>query len=473
MNANNISKKNILSGLVMTALMLCMMTPAQAQKSKKQSNKGYDISIKIDGYKDSVLLLGNYYLGDSYAIDSSKMDKKGYFHFTNKDKLLMPGLYFFSSHKGNFVEFVIYNETMNKVVFHTKNDNWTNNMTVENSPQNSAFYEYHKATAKLFADGRQGSRSEVDSVKEAFIRRYPDNMLAIMMESTRPVSVPWVDEKGDSLTNQQRYHYFTQHYFDNMPIDQDFMTRTPKSILVNPTKEYMAKTLDGMMPEQIIPLLDSIVERARPSKEVFHYLVHTFTEYYLKSNVMVYDEIYVHMIKRYYETGEAFWASPSTIDKEVTRANKWEKILVGKTAPELILNDTLENPHSLHRMPNQLKLLVFWSPSCGHCKTTIPEINEKLKELRKDYDVAAFAIFTEPDDNTTPRWKQFIRDHDLNDGWIHLNGGVANVDWREVYDVTSTPRIFLLDHNNKIVAKNLNAEIFEMAVKANGKKKNN
>lgn len=460
-------------GALLLALMVCAFQPATAQKNKKSSGKGYRFTVKIDNCKDTMLLLGNYYLGGTYAIDSAHINKKGYFVFENKEKLLMPGMYFFSNRNGDFAEFVIYHEDISNIIFHTKNENWSRNMVIENSPQNSWFYEYQLANEYLFADGRKGTHAQVDSVKNDFIQRHPQSMLAIMMESTRPISVPYVNEQGDSLTGQQRLDYFQRHYFDNMPLSDDFLTRTPKSILVMPVKDYMEKALDGAMPETIIPLLDAAIEKSRKSKEVFHYLVHTFTEYYLKSNVMVYDEVYVHMIKRYYETGEAFWASPSTIDKEVTRANKWEKILVGKTAPELILNDTSDTPHSLHRMPNQLKLLVFWSPSCGHCKTTIPAINEKLQELRKDYDVQAFAIFTEPDENTTPRWKKFIKDHNLNEGWIHLNGGIANVDWRDVYDVTSTPRIFLLDQDNKIVAKNLNAEIFEMAVKANGKKKNN
>lgn len=458
-----------LAARLLLVLAVAVSSTAVAQKSKKSDPKGYHITVRIDGYADSILVLGNYYLGETYAIDSAVVDRKGNFVFTNKDRQLMPGLYFFMGHNGNFSEFVIYHEPMNKVVFHTQNDNWTKHMTVEGSVQNAQFYEYHQANAALFANGRQPDRLEVDSVKEDFIRRHPDNMLAKMMEATRPIQVPWVDAHGDSLSNQQRYEYFCHHYFDNMPLDEDFLTRTPKGIFVNPVKDYLSRTLDGAMPKTIAPLLDSVVERSRPSKEVFHYLVHTFTEYYLKSNVMVYDEVYVHMIKRYYETGEAFWASPSTIDKEVTRANKWDKTLVGRTAPELILQDTLEHPHSLHHMPNKLKLLVFWSPSCGHCKTTIPAINEKLKELRKTYDIGVFAIFTEPDDNTTPRWKRFIAEHDLSDGWIHLNGSVANVDWRDVYDVTTTPRIFLLDEHNTIVAKNLNAEIFEMAVKANAK----
>jgi hypothetical protein len=36
-----------------------------------------------------------------------------------------------------------------------------------------------------------------------------------------------------------------------------------------------------------------------------------------------------------------------------------------------------------------------------------------------------------------------------------LDGGEANVDWHDVYDIQSTPQIYLLDENNIIQAKKL------------------
>ena len=51
--------------------------------------------------------------------------------------------------------------------------------------------------------------------------------------------------------------------------------------------------------------------------------------------------------------------------------------------------------------------------------------------------------------------------------WINLNGGEANVDWREVYDITTTPQIYLIDNNDhKFVAKKLSADILETILQA-------
>ena len=56
-------------------------------------------------------------------------------------------------------------------------------------------------------------------------------------------------------------------------------------------------------------------------------------------------------------------------------------------------------------------------------------------------------------------WKKYIKEKGLD--WDNYNGGEANVDWHEVYDIISTPVIYLLDQDKKIVGKKLNAVVLE------------
>ena len=50
--------------------------------------------------------------------------------------------------------------------------------------------------------------------------------------------------------------------------------------------------------------------------------------------------------------------------------------------------------------------------------------------------------------------------------WLSLDGGEANVDWHDVYDITSTPQIYLLDENNVIQAKRIGEGSIEQILKA-------
>ena len=43
-----------------------------------------------------------------------------------------------------------------------------------------------------------------------------------------------------------------------------------------------------------------------------------------------------------------------------------------------------------------------------------------------------------------------------------LNGAEANIDWHDVYDITSTPQVYLIDNStHKIMAKKIGADILK------------
>ena len=470
------------TGFILCLLTVAVLLPLPAspkdKKDKKHGKPSYSISLHIDGATDDTVYMGNYYAKGTYAIDTALNDGKGNFRF-NRETTLYDGLYFFTNQKGKFFEFVVYKETP-VMEFSTKDDDWKKHAKVKGSRENEIFYAFHAErrmlTDELEAASKRMGKEEFDGFRNEqlkkndalmlkYIDQYPDCMFTKMMTATKPVEVPLVNAAGDSLTTNERWEYYADHYFDNMPMDEDFLVRTPENIFYKKIEDYFNVTLKNTMPSFIVSHVDAMIDKARPAPEVFKYLVHTTSERFLQSNVMVYDSVYVHMIHRYYATGEAVWASPSSIDDNVKRADTWEKILVGKQAPELILKDTLGTFHSLTMecKRHHYTLLIFWSPTCGHCKVTIPEMHEIFEKYKKDYDIAAFAILSEPDDATRPKWKKFIKDHSLD--WLNLDGGECNVDWKEVYDVITTPKIFLLDRDRKIIAKKFSPETFEGLIK--------
>ena len=304
----------------------------------------------------------------------------------------------------------------------------------------------------------------MDSLARSLYAQHPETMVAKMIRSTKNVEeeVPLVDERGDSLSRRERYDYLMRHFFDYVPLDDDFIVRTPKEIFYQRVADYTDKYMKGMPPEEICPLLDSLIDRAEGAPEVYRWLLLHLTEKYLQSHVMVYDEVYVHLVQRYFATGKVTGLSTATIDEQVERASKWERLLVGRVAPELILFDTLRRPHSLHRMEGNYTLLVFWSPTCGHCREIVPALYEVFEQEAPRLDMTAFAILTEPDEATQGKWKKFLADHRMTDPrWVNMSGGEANVDWREVYDITTTPQVYLIENKgHTFVAKKLNAKLF-------------
>lgn len=463
-------------------LLVVMLAVCPLWAKKGYDGKGYKLVLTIEGNTDSVMYMGNYYAGGTYASDTARRDSKGRFVFERKDRRVFPGLYFFLNPAGRHVDFVIYHETP-EFTFSTKDDDWTGNMKVKGSKENEIFFRFHHITAEIYAsiDSAEAKKSDDEAFKEyrkemmimldqrktKLIEDNPNSFISLMMNATRDPEVPRVNENGDTLTRRQGMEYYMEHYFDHMRLDDDALVRTPEYVFKRRILDYLDRNLKGADAETLCHYIDNMMERARPSKEVFRWLVHTVTEKYLQSNVMSYDAVYVHMVKKYYASDENYWSSPSSIEMNMRRAEKWERLLLGKTAIDLVLKDDMGMIHQLHAQQHKYTLLIFWSPTCGHCKTIIPALYEKFLTYKDRCDIGAFAILSEPDDTTVEKWRDFVKEHKMTDeDWINLNGGEANIDWHDVYDIETTPQIYLLDKDKVFLAKKLNADTFEYVIKA-------
>lgn len=459
--------------LPLLPLLLLLLTLPLSASAKP----GYKFTLHIDGCTDSSILLCYYQLKDRYVVDTAWNNGRGKFVFKG-DKELPEGLYFFTNNSGRFVDFVVYHEKQD-FTFRTDQHNWTANMSVKGSRQNEVFFNYQRASERLYRETVEAQKSmdslsfvayrarvvaRMDSLKAALYLEHPESMAARMIRATTVVEdeVPLNHPDGTPLSRQERFRYLMAHYLDYIPLGEDFIIRTPQDIFYRRYTNYTDKYMQGMPPEDICPLLDTLIDRAETAPTLYRWLINTLTEKYLQSNIMVYDEVYVHLVQRYFATGKATWLTPSTIDMNVERATKWERLLVGREAPELILFDTLRRVHSLHHMPGKYTLLLFWSPTCGHCREVIPAIYRAFDEVADSLDITAFAILTEPDENTQAKWKRFLADHNMtNPRWVNLSGGEANVDWREVYDIETTPQIYLIGNKeHRFLAKKLNADLF-------------
>lgn len=441
----------------------------------------YEIKIEISNSKDTALILGHYYLDKTYALDTA-WNKKNVFTFKSKERKLDSGIYFISDLKGRFVEIMIQNE--DKVRLKTKDENWNKYMEVKSaSKEMKAYFEYMKhseETGKQFKELEKNNLSKEefdkevkklseinDSIKTSFINTYPQHLLSKVFNATKPIIIPEIpmtfkeDGTADSASwATKRWYYYKNHYFDNIDLSCAGLLRTPKMVFYHNYNRYWEEVMKYEKVDSIIHYAHKVIEQSKDSKGMKRYLIHNISERYLQSPYMGHDAIYVDMIKTYYETGIADWVSPSDIEKNVERAHKWEKILIGKQVPDLACMDSADAWHSTQTCNKEFKILLFWSPGCGHCSVEIPKYDKFYKEKKDVYSFEIYAINTESD---LDAWKKFIREKDLQ--WINLNGLVANYDWREFFDIEKTPIMFILDKNNKIVAKNVPSDNIENIIK--------
>ncbi len=439
-------------------------------------SQGYKIKVKIRDLQDTSIILGYHMDGKMLAKDTAMLDNKGAGAFTGEVPL-QGGMYFIFLPSKNIFNILIGDDQ--KFSIETNKDNFTDNMNISGSEENELFYQYElflkekgqKAKAlrdelkqqdetdkknkeKIQAEMEELNK-EVEAEQNRLISEYPQTFLASFIRATQPVEVPDppLDENGEPKDKNFRYKYYKQHYFDNINFSDDRLLRT--SIFKPKLKEYFDKYV-VQIPDSIIKDADRVINMARQNDEVFKYVLGTLYNKYNQSKIMGHDAVFVHLAE-YYINGEADWADSSFVAKIKERVDKTKPNLIGNTAPN-IRAVTINNRFiDLHAIKSDYLVILFYEPDCGHCKKEVPKMREIYHRL-KDKGLQVLGFYTQGD---TAKWYEFVREKKLD--WINVWSPYSNK-YRDLYNIYSTPTIYVLDKDKEIIAKRVGAEQIEKIV---------
>jgi thiol-disulfide isomerase/thioredoxin len=432
----------------------------------------YFIKFKINGLKDTSCLIAYYYSNSTYVKDTIKVDGSG--RCTYKAPADLPkGLYVLVISDKVYFDFVINND--HKFTMETFLTDLADKMIIKDSPENDLFYKYIRYTKDKFShiqeldqksktvsgqkDSLQKYSTQVDEInkelisyKLGIVEKYPDSFTAFMINAMREPDVPAApilpNGRQDSTFG---YRYFKSHYWDGSDFTDDRLLRTP--VFHNKLKKYFDNVV-VQNPDSVIREVDCLVEKSRSNPEMFKYLIWFTTYHYENPEYMGFDKIFVHIVDKYYITGQATWITPSVNESIIKKANKIRPLLIGQKAPNMIMLDTNNKPVSMHSIQANFLMLLFWDPDCGHCEKEIPVLREFYDQNKGKYNLEIFAVCS---DTSLVKWKNSIRKKKMN--WINVDGPrTLTGDHRDQYDIISTPVIYILDKEKVIIAKKLPAD---------------
>jgi len=174
------------------------------------------------------------------------------------------------------------------------------------------------------------------------------------------------------------------------------------------------------------------------------------------------DKVFVEISEKYYISGKAPWTDSTFIAKVKERVLLEKPTLIGNIAPRLDKLETYEKEFvSLHEIPNKYTVVIFWEPNCGHCKKTVPKLYKAIQKIKSDnIDIQALALNSHFDREP---WEAFIEKQELFD-WINAYDKYYFSNFKQTYDIQTTPQIFLLDKDKKIIGKKLAVEQVELII---------
>lgn len=454
--------------------------------------QGYEIKLRINNLSDTSVILGHYFNKSMYPDDTIRLNKKGIGTFKGQNSL-PGGMYIIFLPSTKFFEILISDDQKFSIVADTAN--FIDNIKVEGTNENSVFFNFQKymKSIKEKADSIQKliSNTDINEEKEMYRQQIKEininriNHINDIVEETSGLFVskflkatldivvpdPPKDKDGNIIDSTWQYYYFRNHYFDNFDISDVRLLRTP--IYEDKIMNYVTKVIP-QIPDSIIPEIDMLIKKSRADSSLFRYMLITLFNHYGKSNIMGMDAVQVHIADNYY-INESWWSDAKFIKDLEEKVGKIKPLLIGNKARDIELvnvpsghfieakNDTSlkKFPHigthfNLYNIRAEYTILLFWEADCGHCKTVVPEMYKIYQNNLKNKNVEVVAISTLFGEEGKIKWVDFINKNGLYD-WINA-WNPYSYEFKLKYNIMTTPQIFLLDADKKIIAKNINPE---------------
>lgn len=428
----------------------------------------YKIDIEVENFQGDTAFLAVRY-GSSNRLRDTVQVTNGKFTFEG-DTAMSGGMYMVVFPPLNtFFEIIIDRDQHFSVK--TDTSDLTGNLQIEGSEENKIMYDDIRLLAakrpeamalreKLSsveegsaeAEKIQVEMAEIDSTvirhRRNITEQYGDWLYGKFINTMKEPTVP------ENITDQdEQFWWYKKHYFDNV----DFAdARLLHTVALDQKMTNYLENLTFREPDSINASIDDIVKRAEGNDEVFQYVVPTLLNKYIESKMMGYDGIYVHMVEKYYLSGKAWWADSAALAKMEERAVALSPNLIGRPAPDFAANDLNGQTKSLYSMPGKWTILYFWDYDCSHCKTVTPEL-ARVYDKFKNEDISLFTVSI---NGTIDIWKQKINDYKFTAG-THVADPARSSGFDKMYDLRSTPRVFVLDENKIIRYKSLTMEQLE------------
>ncbi|MCT4616444.1 MAG: AhpC/TSA family protein [Marinifilaceae bacterium] len=440
-------------------------------------SQNYRIELNLESTVDTVYL-AHYFDGRIFA-DDTIVAKQGKAIFSG-DKKLSEGIYvlYLSNHKyidfllgddqdfkmeGNSADFIgslkitgsAETEGFHKFQIYMKNKNLKSTEMSQKYKDAKQGSKEAKVLKDYFADADKKVREYIEQIatkygEKSFLTRFAKFTLSPPNKDFEKIVPKGIEDRARQV-QLRRYLYTKNNYFNNLDFTDSRFLRTPmiKSKMSNFFERVLLQNPDTIFHESV-----KIIEKSRSNQEFFQYTVQSALNYAVSSKIMGMDKAFVNLAKKYYLSGDAFWADSTLLANIKEKVIKTQYNLIGMKAQDMLL-ETYDGDHiRISEISSPLTVLYFWDTDCGHCEKSMPKLKTDIYDKFEEKGVKIVTICI---NNNRTKWTKFLTDHKLYD-MLNCHDPSENIEYRVFYDVFSTPAIFLLDKDKKIIAKKIDTE---------------
>lgn len=442
---------------------------------------GYKIEITAKPYKNQWIYLAYYFGGIKGLQDSAMVNNESKAIFKS-NKPLPQGIYIVASpEKSILFEMLVGEKQSFQVISDAAN---LNDIQYLNSEENKIFGEYSHFIAPRAQKGEEAKKAlaqdslkqlpnraqlestitqnfkEIEDYRNQVIEKDEDALLSVIFKSMKETQLP--ENLKHPVTRQDtinQYRFFKDHYWDNIDLMDGRLVRTP--ILEGKLKQYLNNYVSPEA-DSIIYEFNWMIALGRNDDEMFKYLIGYFVDNYVQPKIMGQDKVFLHVYERFIagENPKVNWLNEKQKDAIQKRAYMLMANQIGAKAWDMNMVDVNNKARTLYNEKNDFTIVLFWDIHCGTCKAEIPVLDSFYQANWKKNKVGIYSVMINED--AVKEWPDYIAKNGKE--WAHVHQTKAlkeseekagKPSFRQLYDIRSTPTIFLLDKDKNILTKNI------------------
>ena len=384
-----------------------------------------NINIKIEDIDDSTLYLLKYKSDKSQVVIDSTSTHSEYKTFKNDNKY-EEGIYVLADSKQQPLFEILIGKDQ-KFSISVKNMMDLNTYKIKGSKETSNYFKVYSKTIheNLYIKALESeikhnpkNRQKIDSIAK-HLYDYQESMINKNKKSFLDTYIKFIEKSP------------TSNYFDELPLCD---TRILNSrLLKNKLDDYFDNYMSEQKPDVICQNIDDLLSKTNDCHKVRDYIL-----WYLYSKYFNEDLIYIHLSDNYFSKLEINNLTENIRNEIIKRADVLRKITIGSLAPTFTYIDDNSNHVDLAEIESKNIVLFLYKPDCQKCireKRILELVNKRQKNLT------------------------ILHINISEDNYSNVSQDIINQ-----YYITTTPTIYVLDKEKRIIAKNIKAEEIEFHI---------
>ncbi|MFN3782457.1 MAG: thioredoxin-like domain-containing protein [Spirosomataceae bacterium] len=434
------------------------------------------ITIDLKGAPNGKYVqLAHYYGNNQYIKVDSSLVQENRIVFSSPEPF-KGGVYLLVLSPNQYYDFVISGDEQD-FSFTADTTDFVQSVKFTNSKENEVLFSYRKYIVSKSNEARSLSEQiarESDASKKKALQQTLSTLQKNATEELNKITQtnpmlfsskvikantdPKTPDKLPTLPNGRPdstylFNYYKNHFFDHIDFSDERFLRTP--VLQSRIERYF-KDLVYQVSDSIIIDSDRVLALAQKNQDIYRFVLWQLANKYENTEIVGLDGVFVHLAENHY-LKKATWLDEKQRTSFTERVKVLKPLVTGKVFPSLVLQNSQGNNVDIAQAKATYKIILFYSPDCGHCKEAAPKLMQFYNSYGKANNVLIYNISIDYEADT---WSKFISEY-KTEPLINLWDAKKSYIFRDRFDVYATPTSYILDNQNRIIAKRIPVEELE------------